>query len=209
VALGAQKGQAWLMANRQKLTVPIVSHLGATLNFLAGKVRRAPRGVQALGLEWLWRIAQEPYLAARYLMDGVQLLWLLASRGGPLGLWLRWAHRGIPAQGLRVWLDTKVTIRVVIGGTALDGQLEPLAAAFRQAAKTGQNITLDVSGLNYFAMGFAGQILMLEKAALNQNLPLSIVGASPPIARALIWCGLKHLLDKVAITTPRPFGPDS
>ena len=73
VALGAQKGQAWLMANRHKLTVPIVSHLGATLNFLAGTVRRAPAGLQRLGLEWLWRIAQEPYLAARYLMDGTHL----------------------------------------------------------------------------------------------------------------------------------------
>ncbi len=187
VALGAQKGQAWLMANRQKLTVPIVSHLGATLNFLAGKVRRAPAGLQRLGLEWLWRIAQEPYLAARYLMDGAHLLWLLASRVVPLGLWLRWADRGTPGQGLRVWLDTEEerTIRVVIGGTALDGQLEPLVAAFRQAAQARQNITLDVSGLDYFGMGFAGQLLMLEKAALRQKVALRVWGARSSVARAL------------------------
>ena len=63
---------------------------------------------------------------------------------------------------------------MVIGGTALDGQLEPLVAAFRQAAQARQNITLDVRGLEFFGMGFAGQVLMLEKATLKQNLPLSL-----------------------------------
>jgi N-acetylglucosaminyldiphosphoundecaprenol N-acetyl-beta-D-mannosaminyltransferase len=182
------------MTNRHQLTVPVVSHLGATLNFLAGTVRRAPAGLQRLGLEWLWRIAQEPYLAARYLRDGAHLLWLLASRVVPLGLWLRWADRGTPGQGLRVWLDTddESTILVVIGGTALDGQLAPLVAAFRQAAQARQNITLDVSGLDYFGMGFAGQVLMLEKALGRQDLNLRIAGATPSVSRALAWCGLGH-----------------
>ena len=72
VALGAQKGQAWLMANREKLTVPVVSHLGATLNFLAGTVKRAPEAMRRLGLEWLWRIKEEPKLAPRYLSDGAR-----------------------------------------------------------------------------------------------------------------------------------------
>ncbi len=181
VALGAQKGQAWLMANRAKLTVPVVSHLGATLNFLAGAVRRAPKGVQRLGLEWLWRIGQEPYLASRYLVDGVRLLWLLASRLVPLGLWLRWADKGIQGQGLSVWLESGEAdaLRVVIAGSARDGQLEPVVAAFREAAGRGLDITLDVRGLDYFGMGFAGQLLMLEKAAVRQNVSVKASGAKP------------------------------
>jgi anti-anti-sigma regulatory factor len=47
-------------------------------------------------------------------------------------------------------------------------------------------------------MGFAGQVLMLEKAALKQDLPLVIVGAAPTVARVIKWCGLKHLLGKKA-----------
>ena len=198
VALGAQKGQAWLMANRQKLSVPVVSHLGATLNFLAGTVRRAPAGLQKLGLEWLWRIVQEPYLAARYLSDGTRLLYFLLSRIAPLGLWLRWNKRAGGVKGLSVWLDTEQAghIRVVIAGVARDEQLEPVVAAFRHAARTGDGITLDIRGLQFFGMGFAGQILMLEKAALKQNRPLVIAGASPSVARALKWSGLKHLMEK-------------
>ena len=80
VALGAQKGQAWIMGNREKLAVPVVSHLGATLNFLAGAVRRAPVGVQKLGLEWLWRIKEKPKLASRYLREGLQMSWIAFDR---------------------------------------------------------------------------------------------------------------------------------
>jgi N-acetylglucosaminyldiphosphoundecaprenol N-acetyl-beta-D-mannosaminyltransferase len=201
VALGAQKGQAWLMGSRQKLTVPVVSHLGATLNFLAGTVRRAPAGLRRLGLEWLWRVVQEPYLAARYLSDGMRLLYLLSSRVAPLGLWLRWNKRGGGIRGLSVWLDSEQAgqIRVVIAGAARDDQLEPVVTAFRHAAQTGHGITLDVRGLQFFGMGFAGQVLMLEKAALKQKLPLAIAGATSSVSRAFKWCGLKHLLgSKVA-----------
>ena len=188
------------MGNRQKLTVPVVSHLGATLNFVAGTVRRAPAWLRGLGLEWLWRIVQEPYLAARYLSDGMRLLHVLLSRLAPLGLWLRWNKRSGSMQGLSVWLDTEQAgqIKVVIAGAARDDQLEPVATAFRHAAQMGHGITLDVRGLQFFGMGFAGQVLMLEKAAFKQNLPLAIVAASPSVARALKWCGLKHLLGKKA-----------
>ncbi len=195
VALGAEKGQAWIVRNRGKLTVPVVSHLGATLNFLAGTVRRAPLGLQRLGLEWLWRIGQEPNLAMRYLSDGMRLMGLLLSQVAPLALWLRWNSSG-STQGLSVWLDTEQAghIKVVIAGAAGDDQVGPVVTAFRHAAQAGQRITLDVRDLQFFGTGFAGQVLMLEKAALRQNLPLGIAGATPSVARALKWCGLKHLL---------------
>jgi N-acetylglucosaminyldiphosphoundecaprenol N-acetyl-beta-D-mannosaminyltransferase len=78
VALGAAKGQAWLMNNREALTVPVASHLGAVINFVSGRVARAPRLLQAMGLEWLWRIKEEPHLWRRYLLDGFWLPVLLA-----------------------------------------------------------------------------------------------------------------------------------
>ena len=42
VALGAKKGQAWIQSNKHQLTAPIISHLGAVINFMAGSVVRAP-----------------------------------------------------------------------------------------------------------------------------------------------------------------------
>lgn len=77
VALGAVKGQAWIEHNLPALHVPVVSHLGAVINFVAGSITRAPRWMQKTGLEWLWRIKEEPSLWRRYLFDGVELTKLL------------------------------------------------------------------------------------------------------------------------------------
>jgi N-acetylglucosaminyldiphosphoundecaprenol N-acetyl-beta-D-mannosaminyltransferase len=69
-SLGNQKGQSWLQRNHHRLLIPVRAHLGATLNFQAGTVRRAPPIMRKCGLEWLWRIKEEPYLWRRYWNDG-------------------------------------------------------------------------------------------------------------------------------------------
>lgn len=74
VSLGAKKGQSWIMKNKDKLKVPVISHLGAVVNFVAGELNRAPIWVQRSGLEWVWRIKEEPTLLKRYMNDGFSLL---------------------------------------------------------------------------------------------------------------------------------------
>ncbi len=196
VALGAKKGQAWLMANRAKLTTPIVSHLGATLNFLAGNVRRAPAAVQKLGLEWLWRIAQEPQLAPRYVSDGGRLGWMLLTRVLPLALWLRRSQKKNVSPGSGIWLDMSSPryCNVVVAGILDDAQIAPVREAFRSASQAGRDIRLDFGRLNSFGIAFAGQILMLEKSLHNKKR-LTIVAASKSVRRALHWCGLGYLND--------------
>jgi len=85
VALGAKKGHAWIERNRKRISVPVVSHLGAVLNFVAGTVTRAPRWMQNCGLEWLWRIKEEPVLWRRYVHDGRALLSLFVTVGALVG----------------------------------------------------------------------------------------------------------------------------
>ena len=60
-------GETWLAANTTRLGVPVCVQLGASLNFGAGRVRRSPRWIARLGLEWAFRLAVEPRrLARRY-----------------------------------------------------------------------------------------------------------------------------------------------
>jgi N-acetylglucosaminyldiphosphoundecaprenol N-acetyl-beta-D-mannosaminyltransferase len=48
--------------------------VGGTLDMLTGRVRRAPRLIQRMGLEWAWRLSREPRrLWRRYLVDDTQL----------------------------------------------------------------------------------------------------------------------------------------
>jgi N-acetylglucosaminyldiphosphoundecaprenol N-acetyl-beta-D-mannosaminyltransferase len=87
VSLGAEKGHAWIERNRSSLRIPIIGHLGATVKFLSGTVRRAPRSVQRVGLEWLWRLWEEPHLARRYSADPAYLLRELFTAVVPLATW--------------------------------------------------------------------------------------------------------------------------
>jgi len=61
VALGAPRQEQWMQQHAPALGVPVVMGVGGTLDVLAGRTRRAPRWVQTVGLEWLYRMAREPW----------------------------------------------------------------------------------------------------------------------------------------------------
>jgi N-acetylglucosaminyldiphosphoundecaprenol N-acetyl-beta-D-mannosaminyltransferase len=70
VGLGAPKQEIWMYRHRQDLGPVVSLGLGACIDFLAGRVRRAPRWISAMGLEWVYRLALEPKrLARRYLVQ--------------------------------------------------------------------------------------------------------------------------------------------
>ncbi|MBT8849092.1 acetyl-mannosamine transferase [Lactobacillus delbrueckii subsp. bulgaricus] len=70
VGLGAPKQEKFIYHNRERLGVPVSLGLGASLDFEAGQIKRAPKWMADHGLEWLYRITQDPKrLAKRYLID--------------------------------------------------------------------------------------------------------------------------------------------
>src|SRR4029077_20588357 len=78
VAFGQPKGEVWVAENCAALGVPVTAQVGATLDFLAGRVRRAPRWLQRIGLEWAYRLWLEPRrLATRYARNAWFLLKVL------------------------------------------------------------------------------------------------------------------------------------
>jgi lipopolysaccharide heptosyltransferase II len=60
VAYGAPAQDLWIARNLARLGVPVAIGVGGTLDFIAGTRRRAPAWVQRVGLEWLYRLWQEP-----------------------------------------------------------------------------------------------------------------------------------------------------
>jgi exopolysaccharide biosynthesis WecB/TagA/CpsF family protein len=72
--------EIWCERHRQRLDVPVIVGVGGSFDVLAGFVRRAPRWMQSLGLEWFWRLLMEPRrLWKRYLVSNSKFIWL-ASR---------------------------------------------------------------------------------------------------------------------------------
>jgi len=79
VALGSPKQELWIDRTAARLSPAVQLGVGASLDFLAGKVRRAPRWMQRAGLEWLYRLAQEPgRLWRRYLINDPKFLLVLS-----------------------------------------------------------------------------------------------------------------------------------
>lgn len=69
VALGAPKQELWMARHKEVLAPAVMLGLGGTLDFIAGTVKRAPAWMSDAGLEWLYRLAQEPRrMASRYLV---------------------------------------------------------------------------------------------------------------------------------------------
>lgn len=71
VGVGAPKQEKWIMAHKDEMPgVDIWMALGATIDFEAGNVARAPRWVQRAGMEWFYRFCREPRrLFKRYFVD--------------------------------------------------------------------------------------------------------------------------------------------
>lgn len=67
VAFGAPRQEGWLARNLPYLDVGVALGVGGTLDFLAGRVRRAPRPIRRGGLEWLFRLIVQPWRWRRQL----------------------------------------------------------------------------------------------------------------------------------------------
>ena len=66
-ALGQPKGELWLAERRERTGAKMSIQLGASFDFVAGRVKRAPVLVQKTGMEWAFRLAMEPRrLVGRY-----------------------------------------------------------------------------------------------------------------------------------------------
>ena len=78
VCLGCPKQEKYIAANREKYGVPISICAGATIDFLAGNVKRCPGWMSRCGLEWFYRFTREPKrLFRRYFIDDIQILRLI------------------------------------------------------------------------------------------------------------------------------------
>jgi N-acetylglucosaminyldiphosphoundecaprenol N-acetyl-beta-D-mannosaminyltransferase len=68
VGIGVPKQEKWMAHMRPRLSAPVLVGVGAAFDFHAGLIPQAPAAMQRLGLEWLFRLAQEPRrLWRRYL----------------------------------------------------------------------------------------------------------------------------------------------
>ncbi len=198
VAFGCPKQEKWISMNFRQAGVPVAIGVGATIDFLAGTMQRAPRWMQRSGLEWVFRVLQEPRrLFRRYVTDLhvfgraiLAQLWHLHSRQDKV-------------RGLRTAAEATpgVLCNLLRFGECLD--VTTVAREARIAmhlAERGPHLIVDLSRVRSIDSTGLGLLLRLRREyAANQRL-LVLVAPSPVVAQAL---ALTRVTELFAIAADR------
>lgn len=187
VAMGAQKGQAWIERNFLDIKAPVISHLGAVVNMTAGRISRAPPWIQKLGFEWLWRIKEEPSLWRRYLGDGMAVAAIMVSRVLPAVVHQRFS--GIPADAFD---NAKVDLqhngqscRITLMGPWRSASVHPLRVAFTEATQQPVDIIVDLAQVPYLDSAAVALLILLYGNQVRSGRAFSLEGITPPVHRIL------------------------
>ncbi len=197
LALGAKKGQLWLRRNHHKVRVPVRSHLGAVINFQAGTVKRAPAVFRRCGLEWLWRIKEEPQLWKRYFDDGLSLIVLVSTHIVPTMV-AHWRHRLMwRRQNLQVALHQQNEIlAVTLHGDACARHVNQATGYFQRALAFEKPVVIDLKGVRFIDARFFGLLLMLRKELRERGRDVRFLRCPPKIARLFRLNGFDYLIDQ-------------
>jgi len=198
VAFGCPKQEKWIAMHYRSLGVPVTAGVGATIDFLAGHVKRAPLWMQRCGAEWLFRLGQEPRrLFRRYVKDlGVFSFGIVAQ-------WLRLqlpalrqkarARRSRQAQQSRatsIYLHPSAPHRLPAQFDRAAVDQDPSLA--QPGCADGPRCILDLSAVEFIDSTGIALLVRWQKQAREAGRRLVLLGPSRPVCAALKLMHLEH-----------------
>jgi N-acetylglucosaminyldiphosphoundecaprenol N-acetyl-beta-D-mannosaminyltransferase len=185
VALGNPKQEKWIWMNRRRLGVPVAMGVGGSFEIIVGDVQRAPRWVQACGLEWAMRFVQEPArLGPRYFRDFLGL-----GRRLPLTLLAGWMQRPYLGDSHVTTVSTPQVMHVYVHGK-LGAGIEPeLAEAASASVSSSVVMVVHLQGVRQITAAGLGALMGVRRRLLDAGLTLSLAGLSVKNRFLLhAWC---------------------
>lgn len=181
VAMGHPKQERWLAMHRRRLKVPLCMGVGASLDFLSGEARRAPRWMQSAGLEWLYRAAREPRrLAQRYLADAYGLARHLPAQVAANAIQPRKTLEPV-IESERRGNSSVISIHGDLGGPSL----VELELHVLQAYESDRHIVLDVRHTAHFGLDSVGRLVHLAEMMKLRRRQFCLAAAPPHVTRLL------------------------
>ncbi len=183
VSFGCPKQEKWMAMNYRALNVPVCMGVGATIDFLAGQVRRAPAWMQRSGTEWLFRLAQEPRrLFRRYARDFGVFGWRMLVQWTALG-----PERCSPSQ---TGLDLHLPIDPHWRRLALPMELDATVAGesdgiLQQIMESGTHCLVDGSRVRRVDSPGLGLLVRLAKLLRRSGKQMVLVAPARALRRAL------------------------
>ena len=87
VAMGAPIQEKWIAKHQKELKVDVATGQGGTFDFEAGKIKRAPKWIQKIGMEWFWRLCKQPKRIVRMVVLPKYLIKILFKKDKTKGKW--------------------------------------------------------------------------------------------------------------------------
>jgi N-acetylglucosaminyldiphosphoundecaprenol N-acetyl-beta-D-mannosaminyltransferase len=191
VAFGNPKQEKWIGMYKKQLSVPVMMGVGGTLDFLAGVTTRAPRWMQQSGLEWLFRLIQEPgRLWRRYFSDLIMFgvfftrQWWVMRRGGAYADML-------PVTDL-VLADHTAIVRVV--GSLTVANYGAFNKLVEQALASTPFILINMSETRFLDSAAIGSLVHFAKRARDAGGELALVQVPAAVRTALSMLRLIEFL---------------
>ena len=189
VSLGCPKAEKWMFMHYRALGVPVAIGVGGTIDFLACRLKRAPRWMQRSGTEWLFRVVQEPRrLFSRYARDA-------RTFGGAIlqQLWrLQWSHpRSAECAPASIDLAEPTWKRIrppeVLSGASIERDHRIWSSAL------GRHCLLELSHVRFIDSSGMGLLIELQRQLLKQDCYLILLTPSQAVLDAVRFMSLEHL----------------
>jgi exopolysaccharide biosynthesis WecB/TagA/CpsF family protein/anti-anti-sigma factor len=189
VAMGAPKQEKWIYMNHRELGIPCSIGIGASLDFVAGKFSRAPVWMQRSGLEWLFRLLQEPRrLFSRYYDNFTFLVSALLSQKRTLSRRPEAGSAAPSAEPVKEFVHFSWAGRAD-AAAALSGLLEvPTPSGTQNVA------VLDLSAVNFMDSTGLGVIMKGYKLCKEREGGLILLNPSQPVRLLIETLKLQRLI---------------
>jgi N-acetylglucosaminyldiphosphoundecaprenol N-acetyl-beta-D-mannosaminyltransferase len=189
VAFGNPKQEKWIGMHGCRLGVPVMIGVGGSLDFIAGQFHRAPKWMQQAGLEWLYRLLQEPRrLFRRYAIDMavfgsyfVRQWWSLHLSG---------SRRPHPLAYLEI-VQRKAILN--LHGCITRASLDIFFPVAQAALKASPFILVNLAQVEFLDSFAIGQLIELGNQARLAGGQLSLAAIPPRILRTLRLLKLENL----------------
>jgi len=183
VSFGCPKQEKWIAMHYRPLGVPVCIGVGATIDFLAGRMKRAPRWMQQAGVEWIYRLLQEPRrLFRRYVADIVHF-------GAPIlaQCWeMRWRPRGRRRDG-RVAVTKLETDwqRVEVSGSLDAETVRRAADIWERISVNDRHCLLELSKVGSIDAAGIALLVRLQRRGRNPVRRLLLLAPGAAVQRVL------------------------
>jgi N-acetylglucosaminyldiphosphoundecaprenol N-acetyl-beta-D-mannosaminyltransferase len=188
VSFGCPKQEKWIAMHYRALGVPVAAGVGATIDFLAGKVSRAPVWMRRAGLEWVFRLIQEPRrLFRRYVKDLWIFSWSILAQWWALQLRNgRIQTTANTARSYALNCSPKTDYQILVCPAKLDA-IAAEADGLRIAAILShrRHCFLHMAGVASIDSTGVGYLIGLQKKLQSTGLQLVLIAPSTPVCRAL------------------------